>query len=291
MSITIHIIMANHNRGQFIAQAIQSVLDQTSPHWFLHIGDDGSTDDSWEVIQSFLPHAQIEAHRLPGPRGIVPTEDFLFRSCPENAFMGILDSDDWLSPVAIESMLEAIRQNPNGEFFHSRFEFCAQDGSRTGKTFGAEKTPDTSHLTHPYISHFKVFNKSLYARIGGLDPRMLYGTEDVDFILRAEENTQPIYLPFVLYYYRRHAQSITIIPHSRRMNGLIKHWSLYLAWRRRLNTPIPNFSRIQIAWKMFLALGYASRYRYWKNAREFLGRLLIIVLFLEKSISPQQHSR
>ncbi len=45
--------MANYNGGKYLAEAIQSVLDQTYPHFEFIIVDDGSTDDSPAIIESF----------------------------------------------------------------------------------------------------------------------------------------------------------------------------------------------------------------------------------------------
>ena len=53
MKPEISIVMANYNKGNFIGEAIRSVLDQTFTDWELIVVDDGSTDQSCEEISSF----------------------------------------------------------------------------------------------------------------------------------------------------------------------------------------------------------------------------------------------
>jgi glycosyltransferase involved in cell wall biosynthesis len=49
----VSVIMTSYNHEQFVAAAIQSVLDQTFHDWELVIRDDGSTDGTSQVIASF----------------------------------------------------------------------------------------------------------------------------------------------------------------------------------------------------------------------------------------------
>ena len=70
----VSIIMPVFNGEQFIAKAIQSVLDQGYKDWELICIDDGSTDNSSSIIKSFHPmeHHYLVAlalsHHYPIPR-------------------------------------------------------------------------------------------------------------------------------------------------------------------------------------------------------------------------------
>lgn len=50
----VSIIMPNYNSANFVGESIQSIISQTYSNWQLIICDDGSTDNSIEVINSFL---------------------------------------------------------------------------------------------------------------------------------------------------------------------------------------------------------------------------------------------
>lgn len=47
------ILMATYNGGKFIKEQIESILNQTYRNWMLYIQDDGSTDNTIEIIKSF----------------------------------------------------------------------------------------------------------------------------------------------------------------------------------------------------------------------------------------------
>ena len=49
----VSVIIGNYNYGYFLAEAIESVLQQTYRHFELIVVDDGSTDNSREVIESY----------------------------------------------------------------------------------------------------------------------------------------------------------------------------------------------------------------------------------------------
>lgn len=48
------ICMATYNGGRFVAQQIDSILHQTYSDWVLFVRDDGSTDDTCEVVDSYV---------------------------------------------------------------------------------------------------------------------------------------------------------------------------------------------------------------------------------------------
>ncbi|MBO7325626.1 MAG: glycosyltransferase family 2 protein, partial [Bacteroidales bacterium] len=50
----VSIITATYNSSRFVVETIESILAQTYTHWELLITDDGSTDDTLSVVQSYM---------------------------------------------------------------------------------------------------------------------------------------------------------------------------------------------------------------------------------------------
>ena len=99
----VSVIMCNYNYGNYIAEAIKSVLSQTYRSFELIVVDDGSEDDSKEVIGSF-DDDRIQA---------VFSKNFGQASAFNTAFeiahgeiIAFLDSDDWWMPDKLERSLQ-----------------------------------------------------------------------------------------------------------------------------------------------------------------------------------------
>ena len=56
----ISLLMTNYNCSEYIKEAIDSVLNQTSSEWELIIVDDASTDNSLEVVDPYLKDQRIK---------------------------------------------------------------------------------------------------------------------------------------------------------------------------------------------------------------------------------------
>lgn len=100
-SLTFSICIPNYNYGHFIGQTIQSVLNQTYPHFEIIIADNASTDNSVEVVQSFKDR-RVRLVRNNYNIGFAPN---LQRAtmCAQNDFVNLLSSDDLMNPTALET--------------------------------------------------------------------------------------------------------------------------------------------------------------------------------------------
>jgi len=88
--ITVYI--ASHNYGRFLEQAIESVLRQTVEDWELLVIDDGSTDNTSQVIELYDSHPQIRSFRTEGV-GLPAICNLALREA-EGDYIIRLDGDD-----------------------------------------------------------------------------------------------------------------------------------------------------------------------------------------------------
>lgn len=94
------VIIPSYNHAQYIEQAIESVLNQTYPHIELIIVDDGSKDNSHEVIQRHVDGSRVRAVLNKENRGHVAIHDGL--DIANGEFVSFLPSDDWYLPQKTE---------------------------------------------------------------------------------------------------------------------------------------------------------------------------------------------
>ena len=109
--------MTNYNYSKYIMEAIESVLEQTSPEWELIIVDDASADRSIEIIEPYLKDERIKLVKHENTQGYAASLITAFENSTAE-IIGIIDSDDVLHKDAVKIMIKgqnlhnnAVRQN------------------------------------------------------------------------------------------------------------------------------------------------------------------------------------
>jgi Glycosyl transferase family 2 len=128
-SISVDVVINNHNYGRYVGDAIRSALDQTCGDVTVIVVDDGSTDHSREVIGSF------------GEQILTVFKDNGGQASAFNAGLGhargdviiFLDADDLLVPCAAERVALAFREHPGLAKVHYRLAVVNGDGHPTGE--------------------------------------------------------------------------------------------------------------------------------------------------------------
>src|SRR6202161_3746981 len=111
----VSILVSNYNYGRFIADSIQSALDQTYSNIELIICDDGSTDDSISVIEEY----QRKDPRLKLVRKTNGGQASGFNAAfaaSRGEIIALLDSDDRFLPHKIERVVADFQANPEAGF-------------------------------------------------------------------------------------------------------------------------------------------------------------------------------
>lgn len=116
------IIIPTYNRKDFIVEAIQTVLQQTYPHFEVIVIDDGSTDNTKEGIETrFGMHSQVRYYyRENQERGAA--RNFGMREAKGN-YAVFFDSDDWMKPHYLETLNKVIEENPGIFMLAAKYNF------------------------------------------------------------------------------------------------------------------------------------------------------------------------
>lgn len=99
----VSVVITCYNYRKYVRQAIQSVLDQTYQDFEVLVVNDGSTDDSETVIQSFLPHPKIKY--LPQKNGGQANAKNSGIKNAKGEFVAFLDADDFWEKTKLEKQL------------------------------------------------------------------------------------------------------------------------------------------------------------------------------------------
>jgi len=107
------IIIATYNRSSLISNSIQSVLNQTYADWELIVADDGSTDDTREVVEAFLQQDErVRYIALKENKGATTARNRGIAEATGDLIM-VWDSDDELYPRALERVVNEFRSQPD----------------------------------------------------------------------------------------------------------------------------------------------------------------------------------
>jgi glycosyltransferase involved in cell wall biosynthesis len=114
---TVSIITPSFNRASLVRETAESVFNQTYPHWEWVIVDDGSTDNSWEVLKEFAaadPRVKIfQRHR--SPKGACTCRNIAVENST-GQYLIFLDTDDLLAPWCLQQRIDAARVDPAYDF-------------------------------------------------------------------------------------------------------------------------------------------------------------------------------
>lgn len=105
----VSIIMPSWNTGKFIAESIQSVVNQTYENWELIIVDDCSTDNTDEVVAMFNDK-RIKYLKNKKNSGAALTRNKALREA-KGEWIAFLDSDDLWTPEKLEHQLSFMKKN------------------------------------------------------------------------------------------------------------------------------------------------------------------------------------
>ena len=111
--LLVTVIMVTYNSSAYVREAIDSVLLQSYSNIELIIGDDVSTDDTWEIIQEFKDQ-RIRAYKNPINLGEYPNRNKAI-SLSKGEFIYFIDGDDLMLFRGIEDTLKDLVRFPKCE--------------------------------------------------------------------------------------------------------------------------------------------------------------------------------
>lgn len=107
----VSVILPTYNRAAFIAESVQSVLQQTYSDLELIIVDDGSDDETESIIKS-IADKRIYYYKLPHTGHIGKVKNFALQKA-KREYIAYMDSDDIWIKNKLEKQLPLFKENPS----------------------------------------------------------------------------------------------------------------------------------------------------------------------------------
>lgn len=127
----VSIITPSYNSSQFIAETIRSIQSQSYKNWELIITDDCSTDNSCEIIESFIHEdSRIKLIRLEKNSGAGVARNTSI-SASSGRYIAFCDSDDRWYPDKLAKQLEFMSKK-NCALTYSSYDICDENNNIMG---------------------------------------------------------------------------------------------------------------------------------------------------------------
>jgi glycosyltransferase involved in cell wall biosynthesis len=201
MGNSVSVIIPAFNSGQWIEQALNSVLGQSVRPDQILVVDDGSTD---ETAQRTGRYGEAVTCIRQSNRGVAAARNRGLReACGD--FIAFLDADDVWHPHKLELQLRVMQAHGSVGFLGTRLfnwpvdspPHLAADASGSVEVIGREKLAVKNCFTTSSV----LVRADVVKQVGDFDPA-LHGPEDHDYWLRASEVTQMAKLTLPLTGYR-----------------------------------------------------------------------------------------
>lgn len=128
----VSVFILTYNQQEFIAQTIESILNQkTSFNYQLVIGEDCSTDSTRTICEKYEKENKGRIKLLPSKENLGLINNFIrtFKEC-NGTYVAICDGDDfWTDPFKLQKQFDFLENNPNYSIVHTNLKFLYPNGT------------------------------------------------------------------------------------------------------------------------------------------------------------------
>jgi glycosyltransferase involved in cell wall biosynthesis len=206
----VSVIIPTYNKADVIMRAIESVGRQTYRNHEIIVIDDGSTDNTKEVVAN-LPQLTYFYKENEGPSA---ARNLGIKKC-EGSIIAFLDSDDEWEPDKLEKCLERLNETPRARVVISDYTLYDEGEERERKSprrlgvYSPLRILMSFNETNLHTSSVVTY-KSLVQSVGGFDERLIRG-EDWELWIRLAELAEFVFIDEPLVKVHVHPEGLTRI--------------------------------------------------------------------------------
>jgi teichuronic acid biosynthesis glycosyltransferase TuaG len=241
----VSIVTPAYNAARFLEESLRSAQQQTFPNWEMLVVDDGSTDDTPEIVRRWAeadPRFRLLAGA--GNRGPAAARNVALESA-RGRYVAFLDSDDLWLPRKLEVQLEFMRAR-DAVFSFTAYSYIDENGVRTGRVVTPPERIDyRGLLKNTIIGCLTVMLDR--TRLGPLRMPDLRQHEDIVLWLQIlKGGITALGIPEELARYRLVRGSLS----RNKVRSALRMWRIY---RRHEHLPLPDaaWCYAHYAWNAF----------------------------------------
>lgn len=269
----VSVIMPAYNASEYIGEAIDSLLNQTEKDFELLICDDGSTDDTLKIMQSYQDE-RIRIFSNGENKGNLFSTNRLFQECTGH-YITIQDADDYSSQNRMECLLNMFKEYPELGMVGSNFEIVDEIKNSVSCGFLPLKNEEIKQIMQkeliPMLYASVMVKREVFKKVDFF-PAFFnrIGYADLDWLSRCAEHCKVANTRSILYYYRKHSNSFNFHHQHKKKDFLLENMDVLIveAHRRRISGKSDYFaSSDKKAMMIYLSDYYLKRAEcaFWDN--------------------------
>jgi glycosyltransferase involved in cell wall biosynthesis len=262
----VSVIIPACNAGQFIEETLKSIFSQTHQHWEIIVIDDGSTDNTVTIINSFRSNRIKLISQENSGVAAARNKGLLYAN---GEFVVFFDADDLMSPDFLSVRVNALLNDREIGYAGGLVEFFPNVG-KTKKAAASDPVDEilffnSSFGTTP--SNY-IFKAEILATNKIFFNTELNSSADRFFILEVSKYAKGKYIAdekgLLLYRFNSQSMSNNVTP------GLIKdNEKFYYELKRKNLLPASNKQKFKSIYFLSLAKGFGM-IKHWKNVVKYL---------------------
>jgi glycosyltransferase involved in cell wall biosynthesis len=209
--MSISVVIPAYNRSRFIAETLESVLAQTLPPDEVLVVDDGSTDDTAAIAESYAPRVRV--FRRSNQRAAAARNFGVQQATSE--WIAFNDADDLWEPNKLERQMEELARHPETDICYTGHALLIQKGDTAtiGRVTYAPPAADirkSLFKSVTFLTGSVLIRRSTLLAANGFDPTC-YKNEDYELWLRLlHAGAKFAACREPLFQYRRHGQNTSM---------------------------------------------------------------------------------
>ncbi|MEJ2683892.1 MAG: glycosyltransferase family 2 protein [Candidatus Sulfobium sp.] len=209
MGPSVSVIIPTHNYSNFLHESVESVLAQTFSDFELIIVDDGSTDDTVDVVKRFLRDRRVR-YIYQDNKGPSAARNAGIKAAA-GEFIALLDADDVWLPTKLERQIQLSKDEPDAALIYCMVEHIDEHG----KSLPCITWPRKDYATYKDLMYIPwvegscssaLIRKSIFDEVGLFDESMT-GVEDTNMWIRILRHHKSACVKDILVKIRKHLNS------------------------------------------------------------------------------------
>ncbi|MGD0730480.1 MAG: glycosyltransferase family A protein [Terracidiphilus sp.] len=297
--MSISVVIPTYNGSHFIAETLESVFAQTIHPDEVLVIDDGSTDDTAAIAESFTP--QVSVFRRSNQRQAAARNFGAQQATSE--WIAFIDHDDLWEPNKLERQMDELARHPEADLCYTGLVLLMQQGETAipGRVWDVPPAKDIRKALFsdvPFLPSSVIIRRSTMLAVNGFDPKVCHGSEDYDMWLRLlHSGAKFAACREPLFQYRRHKGNASrdmawfdecmeiykrlVLPHLPRFAGRIAHLKFQSGHEKNLANTLReqrNPAHLAVMARSVLHWPFNDPYRYEALIRMLYTRISIRIM-------------